>query len=90
MGIIVNLANRTIQGFGIPVGITDVNEVTVTFSGYDSTRPAGVTTENNTYGTIDRVTGDVYATNTMFSSKKNKVVMSTEFILKCRPAQRIF
>ena len=39
MGIIVNLANRTVQGFGIPVGITDVNGVTVTISGYDSPGP---------------------------------------------------
>lgn len=33
MGIIVNFTNRTVEGFGYPVKITDVSEVTVTFGG---------------------------------------------------------
>ena len=91
MGIIVNFTNGSVQGFGFPARIIDVNEVTITFHDVEPaaegfTRSA----EQRTYGTIDRVTGDVYATNTMSSSKTNKVVMSTEFILKCRPAQRMF
>ena len=48
------------------------------------------TSEQHTYGSIDRVTGDVYATNTMKDTKTGKAVDSTDFTLKCRPAQRMF
>ena len=48
------------------------------------------TSRRHTYGSIDRVTGDVYATNTMKGTKTGKAVYSTDFTLKCRPAQRMF
>jgi hypothetical protein len=91
MGVIVNFTNGAVQGFGFPAKIIDVNEVTITFNDVEPaaegfTRSA----EQGTYGTIDRVTGDVYVTNTMKETKTGKAVYSTDFTLKCRPAQRMF
>jgi hypothetical protein len=52
MGVIANFTNGTVQGFGFPAKIIDVNEVTVTFIDVE---PAveGVTRsgEQHTYGT---------------------------------------
>jgi hypothetical protein len=41
-------------------------------------------------GTIDRVTGDVNATDTLTNLKTSKIAYSTRYALKCRPTQRIF
>jgi hypothetical protein len=66
MGLILNFTNRTVQGFGTPglidypIKITAWNEVTVTFQGSHTLSP----TRLNTWGTIDRVTGDLQATST--------------------------
>src|SRR5262249_43439061 len=67
MGLIVNFTSRTVQGFGYPglidytVKITAANDVTVAFEGdqklSSSTSSIG--------GTIDRVTGDVEARDTL-------------------------
>src|SRR5262245_10367211 len=93
MGIIVNFTNRTVQGFGIPgfmdypVKITAWNDVTVVFSG--SSDVLKVSTSSIT-GSIDRVTGDVEATSMVTDTKTHKIVTSTGYALKCRPAQRMF
>jgi hypothetical protein len=39
---------------------------------------------------IDRVTGDVNATDTLTNLKTSKIAYSTRYSLKCRPTQRIF
>ena len=85
MGIIVNFTNYTVQGFGYPVKITDVNEVTVAFEG---SKPLGATVWS-AWGSIDRVTGDVEASSTMTATKTGNILM-TNYALKCRPAQRMF
>jgi hypothetical protein len=93
MGIIVNFTNRTVQGFGhpgfwdYPVKITAWNEVTVVFGG--STEFAGGSSIGIS-GSIDRVTGDVAATELATSIKTGKIIASTNYALKCRPAQRMF
>jgi hypothetical protein len=58
------------------VPITDVTDLTVDFN--------GGTTHGTIHGTLDRVTGDLLAT--YFYSNGT----STEYALKCRPAQRMF
>jgi len=67
MGIILNFTERTVQGFGdpglidIPAKITAANDVTVAFAG--SAHPQiPPDLEMTISGTLDRVTGDVYAT----------------------------
>ena len=91
MGIIVNFTNRTVQGFGhpgvidYPVQITAWNEVTVAFRG------SGVFGDQNISiaGTIDRVTGDLEATN-VFRGPKTQTEGRTQYKLKCKPTQRMF
>jgi hypothetical protein len=96
MGIIVNFTNSTVQGFGnpdpnedFPIKITGVNEATIFFQGK---RPdnAKAATDRRIEGTIDRVTGDVNATDTLTNLKTSKIAYSTRYSLKCRPTQRIF
>ena len=95
MGIIVNFTNRTVQGFDqvglfgelidYPVKITAWNDVTVVFKGDF----AKFSTHSIT-GTIDRVTGDVWANSIMTDAKTGKIITSTSYALKCRPTQRMF
>ena len=89
MGIIVNFTNNTVQsqGCGFPIGIVEVNEVTIIFSDF-APSSAGTANGQGAYGAIDRVTGDVNAT--YFIKKLGKVVESKIYDLKCRPAQRMF
>jgi hypothetical protein len=92
MGIIVNFTNRTVQGFGglvdFPVKITDMNEVTVSFYGEKPKGPNAVI-DWSIHGTIDRVTGDVEYTDAVMSLQTSTVT-TTQYSLKCRPAQRMF
>jgi hypothetical protein len=98
MGIIVNFTKRTVHGFGdpdprfsfmdVPVKITGVNEVTVAFAG--SQTMFGGSQEASINGSIDRVTGDVFATSMSTDKRTSKIIISTNYTLKCRPAQRMF
>jgi hypothetical protein len=95
MGILVNFTISTVQGFGnpdpnedFPIKITRVNEATIFFQGK---RPDNAkATDRRIEGTIDRVTGDVNATDTLTNLKASKIAYSTRYALKCRPTQRIF
>ena len=82
IGIIVNFTNRTVQGLLLPasesVPISEVTDLTIAFD--------GGTPQGSVHGTIDRVTGDLSAT--FFWSNANAI--STDYSLKCRPAQRTF
>jgi hypothetical protein len=98
IGIIVNFTNRTVQGFGnpdprygedFPVKITGANEVTISFQGERSDGPNAVI-NRRIDGSIDRVTGAVDAYSTSMNLKAAKIVHSTRYALKCRPAQRMF
>jgi len=86
MGVIINMANRTVQGFFLPgsdtenrVKLTDVNEVAMTFYGSFNERGRYWSIS----GALDRVTGDTDATI-------NSSEGTTHYSLKCRPAQRMF
>ena len=41
-------------------------------------------------GSIDRLTGDVEATSTVYEPKTYKVITQRTYALQCRPAQRMF
>ncbi len=92
MGIIVNFTTRTIQGFhapgllDYPVKVTGWDDVTVVFSG--SQNIGGISTSIN--GTIDRVTGDVQASETSVNTKTSNYISASNYVLKCRPTQRMF
>jgi hypothetical protein len=85
MGII-NFTTRTVQGFGSPgpfdiaVRITAANDVTVTFAGSEAVGGSRLTIA----GSIDRVTGDVYATR--WADAKRII----NYELQCRPTERMF
>jgi hypothetical protein len=87
MGLIVNLTARTIlgsagPGSGTPVDILFMDDVTVTFFGSYSDQYR----RWRLSGTIDRVTGDLEATNINEMEKTS----SESWTLKCKPAQRMF
>jgi hypothetical protein len=87
MGIIVNLSDRTVQGFGYPgefevIKIISLNDVTVGFLG-------GHNPGHQIYGSIDRVTGEVEATSE-WNDTENRTTSRTNCSLKCRPMQRMF
>jgi hypothetical protein len=92
MGIIVNFTKRTVHGFGdpalgeYPVKITGWNDVTVSFGGSEDSKVSTA----SIFGSIDRVTGDVWANSMVTDAKTSKTVSSTSYALKCRPAQRMF
>ena len=86
MSLIVNFTAQTVAGFrhgdmkyDIPVAITAVNDLTITFGG---SRKVGSDSETLT-GTIDFATGDVQATETVGS-------VTRAYSLKCKPTQRMF
>jgi hypothetical protein len=90
LGLTVNLADRTIQGFrypeDFPINITDINETTIVFHG--SSRHAPGATYRQINGGIDRVTGDAEATSDVTSRSESKA--SAIHSLKCRPTQPMF
>jgi hypothetical protein len=90
LGITVNLADRTVQGFrypeDFPIKITDINETTIIFHG--SSRHAPGATYRQINGGIDRVTGDAEATSDVTGGRESKA--SATHSLKCPPTQPMF
>jgi hypothetical protein len=92
VGIIINFTAGTVQGFGslevidYPVKIIDTNDVTVTFSGSKETIFAAYFFG----GSIDRITGDLEATFTLFDRKTHVALNRTTYSLQCKPTQRMF
>ena len=88
LDIIVNLADRTVQGFrypeDFPIEITNINETTIVFHG-SSPHSSGAT-YRQIHGGIDRATGDAEATSDVTSWRESKA--SAIHSLKCKPAQR--
>jgi hypothetical protein len=94
LGIIINFTAGTVTsgskgallGWDFPLKITSFDEAAVLFKGsYDTEL-----TVRTISGSIDRVTGNIDATNTVMNLKTSKIVTSTTYALKCRPAQRMF
>jgi len=84
LGIIVNLVDRTVQGFhypeDFPIKITDISETTIVFHG--SSRHAPGATYRQINGGIDRLTGDGEATSDVTSGRESKA--SAIHSLKCK------
>jgi hypothetical protein len=93
MSIKLDFTVRTVQGFGtpglidIPVRITGINDVTVVFGGSGPVFGTSIMTIN---GSIDRVTGDLEATDHLMDAKTRKTLDSTTYALQCKPTQRMF
>jgi hypothetical protein len=90
LDIIVNLADRTVQGFrypeDFPIKITDINETTIVLHG--SSGHALGATYRQINGGIERVTGDGEATSDVTSWRESKA--SAIHSLKCKPAHWTF
>ena len=90
LGIIVNLVDRTVQGFrypeDFPIEITNINETTIVFHGSSPHSPGA--TYRQIHGGIDRATGDAEATSDVTSWRESKA--SAIHSLKCRPTQWMF
>jgi hypothetical protein len=90
MGIIVNLADRTVQGFGFPfdaepLKIGYVNDVEVRFGGQQET-----SVRSTINGSINRVTGEVNATWLFVDKKTGNLEPHMTYTLQCRLTQRMF
>ena len=92
-GIILNFAAGTLEGFGsdvtFPMRITDVTETTISFTG-DNWNDPKRTASFSMFGTIDRVTGAVEATLAGTMVGPAKKTWSAQYVLKCKPTQRMF
>ena len=90
IGIIVNFRTHTVQGLGaVPLYIT-VDDTTIGL--FNKTDSYNNTQSWETKGSISRVTGALSATETVLSKSAEsvRVYFTTEYFLKCRPAQRMF
>jgi hypothetical protein len=88
MGIIVNLTDRTVQGFPDPFDLRPlevgyVNDVEVRFGGKEETL-----VRHRIIGSINRVTGDVWA-SWSFVDEKGNLELHMTYALQCKPAQRM-
>jgi hypothetical protein len=96
MSLIVNFTAGTVQGFGVPglrdppVRITGINDVIVAFGGSDPASASMLGLSWSLNGSIDRVTGEVEASEMSTDAKTRNTVYSTSYSLKCRPTQRMF
>jgi hypothetical protein len=90
LGIVVNLADRTVQGFrypeDFPIQITHITETMIIFHGSTSHAPG--TTYRQINGRIDRVTGDAQTTSDVTTWTESEAIAIHS--LKCKPAQGIF
>ena len=88
MGIIINFADKTVQGFthpvDFPVKITGISDTMIVFSGQGPSRP----NHFQINGSIDQVTGGI-ETTTDLTSDETSTLWSVSS-LKCRPTQRMF
>jgi hypothetical protein len=89
MGIIVNLADRTVRGWDWPfdldaLEIGYVNDTEVRFGGKEESEVRSIIV-----GSINRVTGDVQA-NWSFIDKKGNLEPRMTYELQCKPTQRMF
>jgi hypothetical protein len=89
MGIIVDFAARTVAGFGYGgwdevVNIISVGDVTIAFGGPSQRKDSAWLV----LGTIDRITGSVDATASMWSPQRGSV--ARHYSLKCARGQQKF
>jgi len=86
MGIVLNFATHTIQGFDYPIMIRDANDATVVFGG----NRQSLSLESIIEGYIDRVTEKLEATEVLFDHAASKTLSTKNYRLRCKPTQRLF
>ena len=85
MGMTINLAARTVQGFGAeyPFKITNMNAGTIILRYSDE--------KSDVLGHIDRVTGDLEAQiKNWLDLQRHDVSNEQIYEMKCTPTQRVF
>ena len=82
MGVLVNLREGTVLGFGHTARIKSSDAASVDFGGEGS--------DWSVQGTIDRITGSVEATTMLMNQNTNKLIMSYSWDLHCIPVKRVF
>ena len=89
LGLVINLAEQTIVGFGIAAHLDIVDASSIEFSGEGPIvdRGSKIGTLFAT-GAIDRVTGIVSATTTQTSERSQKTVTATTYYLVCKATGR--
>ena len=89
LGLVINLAEQTIVGFGIAAHLDLVDASSIEFSGegpiFDRGSKIGTLF---VMGAIDRVTGIVSATTTQTSERSQKTVTATTYYLVCKVTDR--
>jgi hypothetical protein len=83
LGVIVNLANRTVTLMGYVLPITTVNSTQVGFNGEQNRGMKGLS--YSVSGVIDRVTGQ-----TEVDFMYERIGNNSHYELTCRPANRMF
>jgi hypothetical protein len=81
VGVVVNLAERTVSFTGFVAQIDHADTAVIEFSGNDPKTKKGF--NSNTSGYIDRVTGAMNATTFEETTRMN-------YDLLCKPASRVF
>jgi hypothetical protein len=84
LGLIINLAEQTVVGFGIAAHIDEVDASSITFSGEGPIDRGSQVATLSALGAIDRVTGIVSATTTQMSERSQKTVTGTSYYLVCK------
>jgi hypothetical protein len=84
MGLIVNLADHTVLGFGVPAHIDVFDETHIEFSG----RGTIDAVTRSVQGGIDRVTGGVSVWYTVRNDKK--IISEEKDELACKVTSRLF
>jgi len=85
MSLIIDFSAGTVQGFctpglmDVPVRVRGINEVTVTFGGFGRV----ASSDWSILGSVDRVTGDLEATQHLTDSKTGKVYSTLVYSMKC-------
>ena len=81
-GLLVNLAEGTVLGFGTPARIKRTDAVRVQFAGEVGGASAS--------GTIDRITGSVLASTYSYNANLKKTISSNNWDMHCKPTKRVF
>ena len=84
--MMLNLANRTVRGIGLPglidypIRITTVDDKKITFSSTE----AFSHTISSVAGTVDRETGDLEATSTMADEQTLRKFSGITYVARCK------
>jgi hypothetical protein len=85
MGLVVNLAQRTVVGFGPVAQMLAVDDLNVSFSNIGE---SGIENSPSIYGNIDRVTGAAWA-NVGHAARDGKIIW-IRYDLVCTVTNRLF